>query len=136
MTSQKFIEAVESIYGSYQRKALRGMVLTKVKTLTDTQRADLFNQLVETYSTRFGTQPDVVAINEALAELDTTPQNGTHKDAHGNLIVYRDGVAHRPHGRRAPDRATASHRSTRAMTAKHRPPKPKPAGSSTRCSSR
>ena len=105
MNANDFIKGIEHYYGPYERPTVKGMVLAKVLPLSDKVRAVLYDTLLETYSTRYGTQPDVAAINDAItAAAALPPKNGIHQDEVKNRILYRDGkpVGHYDEGRLIP----------------------------------
>lgn len=67
MTSEKFITAIEELYGKYS-DAWKMLVRSYLKIFTDTERDDLFNYTTLRFSSRWNAVPDVPVLEEVRRE--------------------------------------------------------------------
>lgn len=92
MTATEVVREIENYYGPYTNPTVKALVASRLSGHSDRERRAIFDQLVDTYENRFGTQPDVAAINKADDAIERdAPDNGVHVDIHGNRKLYRDG---------------------------------------------
>ena len=64
MTVTEALQMIEGYYGAYSRPLVRQLVAQELERYSDTAREMLVRELLRSYSTRYGTVPDVAAIVE------------------------------------------------------------------------
>ena len=62
MTVTEALQMIEGYYGAYSRPLVRQLVAQELERYSDTAREMLVRELLRSYSTRYGTVPDVAAI--------------------------------------------------------------------------
>lgn len=96
MEPREMIRMIEEFYGAYPRPMVRAAVYTRLAALTNEQRADLWDVLIEQFeATQVRPVPDPPAIKRAMEDLPVrhrTPELPSPDDT-PSATELRDGAS-------------------------------------------